>query len=81
MAVSLINLWSGINNDVKSQLSVVEKFNKLLFKNKLIFSSSDYKMDNVVVLKGYSKVRDKQNIWATKNIFGKRYIDQFFLIY
>ena len=40
MAVSLINLWSGINNDVKSQLSVVKKFDKLLFKNKLIFSIS-----------------------------------------
>lgn len=78
MAVLLTNLGTDlINNDVRNQLSVIKRFNKLPFKNKLIFSSLDYKMDNVVVLKGYFKVRDKKNIWATKNIFGKRYIDQF----
>lgn len=61
MAVLLTNLGTDlINNDVRNQLSVIKRFNKLPFKNKLIFSSLDYKMDNVVVLKGYFKVRDKK---------------------
>lgn len=56
---------------------IIKRFNKLPFENKLVFSGHKINEPNVVWLKGYNKVENKQNIFRTKNIFGKRWIDQF----
>lgn len=56
---------------------IVNRFNNLPFKHKLIFSGHKINEPNVIYLKGYDKVEDKQNIFRTMNILGKRWIDQF----
>lgn len=58
-------------------LSVIQRFNKLPFKNKIAFCAERINSPYFVCLKGYSKVVNNKNIWATKNISGKRFIDQF----
>lgn len=56
---------------------VIRRFNRLPFKNKLIFSGKYFNEPNVIHLKGYDKVEKTHNIFRTKNIFGKRWIDDF----
>lgn len=58
-------------------LSVIQRFNNLPFKNKVAFSAEEIDSPYFVHLKGYSKVAGNKNIWATQDINGKRFIDQF----
>lgn len=41
------------------------------------FSAEEIDSPYFVQLKGYSKVVGNKNIWATRDINGKRFIDQF----
>lgn len=56
---------------------IVDRFSKLPFKNKLIFSGGVIDSPNAVYLKDYKKVEMNKNIFTTQNILGKRFIDQF----
>ena len=73
MAIFLTNLQPSSTGD----LSIIQRFNALHFKNKLIFSSEKIDAPNIIYLKGYKKVQNKKNIYATQSMFGYRYIDQF----
>lgn len=53
---------------------LLERFDKLPFK-KVVFTDKHVDYSSAVYLRGYE--RKKGNVYATKNIFGKRYIDQF----
>lgn len=57
--------------------TIIERFNKLPFKNKLIFSGEKFHGENIIYLKKYNKVMNKKNIFGTMNFLGKRFIDQF----
>ena len=73
MAIWMTNFNSDI--DKNDRLSLVARFNKLPFRNKLIFTGINIYAPNVIRLKGYNQ--NKNNIFNTKNILGKRFIDQF----
>lgn len=67
----MLTNWGG-------QESVLKRFDKLSFKNKVAFSWQRYDdMKSVFFLKGYKRVRKKKNIYATQYIDGRRFIDQF----
>jgi len=59
--------------------SLLERFDKLPFKHKVVFTDTPYPMiKSSFYLKGFSKPKRKgKNIYITQNIFGKRFIDQF----
>lgn len=76
MAIWLTNFNSD-NFGRVAECELVKRFNKLPFRNKLIFSGHKIDAPNVIWLKGYNKVEHKYNIFRTQNIFGKRWIDQF----
>ena len=77
MAIMLTNLGIENSSHPLPQTYLIQRFNNLPFKNKIIFSGIRYDYPNVVFLKGYQKVSAHKNIFGTKSIFGKRYIDQF----
>ena len=63
--------WSGDE-------SILERFDKLPFKNKIIFVNKNYtEYKSSIYLPGFEKKSGVGQIWKTKNIVGKRYIDQF----
>ena len=74
MAIFLTNLQPSV---MRGGSDVIQRFNSLHFKNKLIFSGEKIDAPNIIYLKGYKKVQYKKNIYATQSIFGSRYIDQF----
>lgn len=70
MCVRFTN-WSGDE-------SILERFDKLPFKNKIIFVNKNYtEYKSSIYLPGFEKKSGVGQIWKTKNIVGKRYIDQF----
>ena len=82
MAIMLSNLGAYDRPDSRNlreqkEMSIIQRFNALKFKNKIIFTGEEYNMPNVVHLKGWKKVQYKKNIFARSSIFGKRYIDQY----
>ena len=86
MAVMLTNLGCGIEGlrdgaspaDVyQEEATVIERFNKLPFKNKLIFSDKKFDMPNVVYIKNYKGFPQWGLFRLNKRSFLKRYIDQF----
>lgn len=63
--------WGGIEY-------ILERFDKLPFKNKIVFVNKPYPMySSAVVLRGFKARQGVGQIYATKNILGKRYIDDF----
>lgn len=61
--------WSGDE-------SILERFDKLPFKNKIIFVNKNYtEYKSSIYLPGFEKKSGVGQIWKTKNIVGKRYID------
>lgn len=56
---------------------LADRFNKLDFKHKLIFSGIKIDNPDVVWLKGFDKADDAINIYRTQNLTGRRWIDQF----
>ncbi len=76
MCVWLSN-FNSENYSLNEQKDLFDRFNRLPFKNKLIFTGIKINYPFGVFLKGYNKVASIRNIFNTKNIFGKRYIDQF----
>lgn len=81
MAVMLTNFGCHDNRQVSigggGNSSIIQRFNNLPFKNKVAFSAKKIDSPYFVFLRGYSKVAKTQNIWATKDLNGKRFIDQF----
>ena len=78
MGIMLTNFGIGIASDETNNGGIIERFNKLPFKHKKIFSGEDINNRDIVYLKGYNKVRAYKNINRTQNILsGERYIDQF----
>lgn len=70
MCVLLTN-WGG-------KKEILDRFERLPYKNKLVFVNrrfSEYKSS--VYLRGFEKCNGVWLIWKTKNILGKRYIDEF----
>ena len=73
--------------DSRGGYSLLERFDRLPFKYKVVFTGEKYpKLQSAVHLKGYKNfsgifrklVRQVPNIWMTQNyITGKRFIDQF----
>lgn len=69
------------NLDVKQNnadlIEIINRFNKLSFKNKIILSGESYKVSgtNIYFIKGYN--HDKCVNVCFHDSFGKRYIDQF----
>lgn len=71
--VFLLTNWNGDSY-------IVEDFNNLNVKNKLIFTNRNFKeYDSSVCLKNW-KPQSGRNIWTTANIGGDRYIDCFDII-
>jgi len=69
MAVMLTN-WKGQNYEV------LERFDRLPFKNKVVFTNKPYpEIKSAFCLKGYTY--GERNVYATQHINGKRYLDQF----
>lgn len=60
--------WNG-NTDL------LRRFDELPFNNKVVFTDRKYNFPSSYYLKGYNI--NKENVYATQNIFGKRYINQF----
>lgn len=77
MAVMLTNLGAGAECIGGGKSTVIQRFTKLPFKHKLIFSGEASDAPGVIHLKGYSKVENRKNIFGTQSISGRRYIDQF----
>lgn len=66
--------------------SILERFERLPFKNKKVFTEKEYpEFSSVVCLKGYKKHTNRsnvrggvRNVWFTQNyLSGRRYIDRF----
>lgn len=72
MCVILSN-WGG------KRIDQLERFEKLPFKNKVVFTDKEYpKYKSSFYLHGYSCSNGKNgNVYATQKISGKRFIDQF----
>lgn len=84
MIIMLSNLGCGIESPEKSdkeiyeeELQIIERFNLLPFKNKIAFSGYNFKLPNVVYVKGYSDLPGHHLFELNKKNFFKRYIDQF----
>lgn len=76
MAVMLTNLGCGLTSE-NDTINIIRRFNELPFEHKIILCGERISANNVFYLKGYEKVSKNKNIFATKTIFGIRYIDQF----
>ena len=71
--IFMLTNWGGVK-------SVVEQFDSLPLKNKIIFTDKPFpECRSAVWLKGWQH-NCGRNIWLTSSIFGNRYIDQFDLI-
>lgn len=71
MGIMLTN-WGGVN------LTLLERFDQLPFKHKVVFVDRPYpQIRSAFCLRGFSKVKGVKNIYATQYIDGRRYIDQF----
>lgn len=71
LGIMLTN-WGGVNS------SLLERFDRLPFKHKVVFVEQPYpQIHSAFCLRGFSKVRGVKNIYATQYINGRRYIDQF----
>lgn len=58
--------------------NIVQRFEKLPFKHKVVFTAYPTRYKSAFHLKGFEKVQSQRNIYATQNpITCKRYIDQF----
>lgn len=77
MAIMLTNFGVGCNKIGGGKTFIIQRFNNLPFKHKLIFSGTNIDAPNVIWLTGYDKVKSTKNIFGTQSILGKRYIDQF----
>lgn len=84
MAVILSNLGCGIEGKGKSREEVyrgkaaaVERFNRLPFKNKLVFSDEDIKLPGVVYFKHYKSYPQYDLFRLDRRSFLRRYIDRF----
>ncbi len=77
MAIMLTNFGVGCDKIGGDKATVIQRFNQLPFKHKLIFSGEKIDEPNVVWLKGYNRASTTQNIFGTQSITGKRFIDQF----
>lgn len=86
MAVMLTNLGCGIDGwregatpeDIyREKVEVVERFNRLPFKNKLVFSDERIERPNVVHIKNYRGYPEWSLFKLDKKSFLKRYMDQF----
>ena len=80
---NLVVLFSNFEGDEK----ILERFQKLPFRNKLVFVEEKYKnYDCTLCLSGYEKYKERHrknkgsipNIWHTKSyVTGERFIDEF----
>ena len=87
IAIMLTNFGTGLTqqdiqkctNDRREGggMTIVDRFEKLPFKNKIILSGYDLQSKLSFILKGYPDYKSGYTIFRTMNIFGKRYIDQF----
>lgn len=78
MAIMLTNFGCGLSQSNQGgYLSVIQRFDRLPYKNKIAFSSESVDSSYFFCLDGYAKVAASKNIWATQDISGKRFIDQF----
>lgn len=84
MTVMLSNLGCGIESLEKTEkeifdeeLKILRRFNLLPFKNKIAFSGFNFKLTNVVYIKGYRDLPGHNLFDINKKSFYKRYLDQF----
>lgn len=84
MIIMLSNLGCGIESAEKTkkeiyneELKVINRFNLLPFKNKIVFSGFNFKLPNVIYIKGYSDLPGHHLFELNKKSLLKRYIDQF----
>ena len=86
MAVILSNLGCGIEGRrtgaspeeiYNEETAMVERFNKLPFRNKLVFSDKKINLPNVICFKHYKGFPKWDLFQLDKRSFLKRYIDQF----
>lgn len=63
----------------RGDFSILERFDKLSFKNKIAFSylPTPKVLKSVFYIKGYKKYRNTRNLFNTQDITGRRFIDQF----
>lgn len=74
-----MTVWlANFNDRLHGQdISLIQRFNQLPFKNKVLFTSHKIDHPNVVSLKKYDKINIIGNIWLNYTAWGKRYVDQF----
>lgn len=66
----ILSNWNG-------NVNILNRFERLPFSHKVVLTDKPYPVyPHSYYIKGY-KLNSGRNIWATKTVFGKRYIDQF----
>lgn len=87
IAIILANFGSGLSKEEFSDCfngyssrrddSIINRFERLPFHNKIILSGYDLPSKFSFTLKGFPDSKSGCTIFRTQNILGKRYIDQF----
>lgn len=73
MGIMLTNFGEGLIGE-GGEIAVIQRFNSLDFKNKIIFTDKNYNLPNTFHIRNYNK---KDLVFSCKSKFGKRLIDQF----